>query len=220
MVLLDLRTYRLGVDLVIGGARGGADLTVGSARVDLDRRGQSEVWLPGEAQDLGGIRVRLSQRDDVADADAETGLPPLTVFMVQLEEILRLVTARRGIQMYLFVIQLRRLPELRALYGRPNVALELGKLAQRLADVEGVTLRGRLTDAELAVVCSRPTCEFEKVRAEVEQACLAAEFDFQARITGRAFQPHPTLFSALALDSCRPEMLEEPRVHRPLPEHH
>lgn len=214
------RTYRLS-DLNVAGAHGHYDLTVGASRIDVDRPGGvSEVWLPREVHRLGAVSVRLMERANLDEVDAETGLMGMVAFLAQLDELLELMHSRLPPTIYLYVLKLGNLESQRAALGRTTVGIELGKLARDIGDLPDITHRARLTDTEIAVLSVRAKRTPEAIALDLERICAQSVVGGETRLTYRAFNLHASMLAALMLETCRPEGVVVPRLHRPLPENH
>lgn len=219
IVWLDARTYRLGKDLRVSGISEPVDFTARQSAVDVDRPGESRVWLPQEVLVLEGIRLRLLTRAELVTPDAETGLPVFEVFASQLEELLADVVGPRGYELFIFVMKLKNLTELRDVDGLPATLEALTGLAKRLLQIEGMTHVGRCHDDEIVLVCARPIVSFAVIHEKISHAA-AATAGLEVQIGYRILSPHPHVLSSLVIESARPTEPVTPRAHRPVPERH
>lgn len=218
VITLDARTYRLGTDLRVSGISEAVDLTARQSGVDVDRPGESRIWLPQEVLILDGIRLRLLTRAALRLPDAETGLPVFEAFAGQLEELLEDVVGPRGYELFVFVLKLMNLKGLRDLHGLPATAEALKTLAKNLLQIEGITHAGRCHDDEIVLVCARPAITFERLREQILNVAGASEL--QAQLGSRVVSPHPHVLASLVIESARPTEPVTPRTHRPVPERH
>ena len=195
------------------------DFTARQSGVDVDRLGESRVWLPQEVLVFEGIRLQFLTRVELETPDAETNLPVFAVFAGQLEELLGDVVGPRGYELFVFVMRLMNLKTLRDMRGLPATSEALMGLAKRLLQIEGVTHAGRCQDDEIVLVCARPTVSFGLIHEQILNAAAATP-GLDAKIGSRVVSPHPHFLSSLVIDSARPTEPVTPRTHRPVPERH
>ena len=220
VVGLDARTYRLGKDLRVAGISEAVDLTARQSGVDVDRQGESRVWLPHEVLVLDGIHLRLVNRHELTQPDVETNLPAFDAFASQLEELLSDVMGPRGYELFVFVLNLKNLKSLRDTDGLPATAELLMKLSKRLHQIEGITHLGRTQDDEIVMVCARPVVGFVTLYENILGTVSASAPGLVVRLGSRTVSPHPHLLSSLLIESARPTEPVTPRTHRPVPERH
>ncbi len=217
---LDERTYRLGKDFKVSGISEAVDFTARQSGVDVDRPGESRVWLPQEELNLEGIRLRLVARVELIQPDAETGLPTFDAFARQLEELLEDVVGPRGYALFVFVLKLKNLKTLRDVHGLPATSESLKRLSKRLRQIEGITLLGRPHDDEIVLVSARPSIGFVPLHDHVLDAVSLVAPELEVQLGSRFVSPQPHLLSSLVIESARPTEPVTPRTHRPVPERH
>ncbi len=220
VIALDERTYRLGKDFKVSGISEPVDFTARQSGVDVDRPGESRVWLPQEELSLEGIRLRLVARLELTRPDSETGLPAFDAFANQLEELLADVAGPRGYELFVFVLRLKNLKKLRDTQGLPETAESLKTLSSRLRQIEAVTLVGRTHDDEIVLVCARPSIGFMPLHDHILDAVSSVTPQLEIQLGSRAVSPQPHFLSSLVIESARPTETVTPRTHRPVPERH
>lgn len=217
---LDERTYRLGKDFKVSGISEAVDFTARQSAVDVDRPGESRVWLPQEELSLEGIRLRLVARLELSQPDAETGLPAFSAFAGQLEELLEDVVGPRGYEIFVFVLKLKNLKKLRDDHGLPAASEALLGLAKRLQQIEGITHLGRTHDDEIVLLCARPSIGFVALHDHILDAVSSVVPQLEVLLGSRVVSPQPHFLASLVIESARPTEPVTPRTHRPVPERH
>lgn len=220
IIALNERTYRLGKDFKVSGISEPVDFTARKSGVDVDRSGESRVWLPQEELSLEGIRLRLVARMELSLPDVETGLPSFNAFAEHFEELLADVIGPRGYELFIFVLKLKNLKILRDTQGLPATAESLMRLAKRLRQIDAITLVGRTQDDEIVLVCARPSLGFGPLHDHILDAVSSVAPQLKVLLGSRALSPQPHFLSSLVIESARPTEHVTPRTHRPVPERH